>query len=313
MTMEVFFRKLRTFIRLLTTRLKRSLIRIPRTGRADILEMTLRELYRVSDMLRESNLETRRANASQFGNPLNACGFGVFSQADEDGITLRILQKLGLSTGSFLEIGVGSGTQCNTLILLASGWRGVWLGNEELRFPTTGTRLTFKQTWVTVENVLSNCDSAFEDQKLARTDISVLSIDIDGNDLWVTVELLRSGFQPSVIIIEYNPLLPPPLSWARAYGPNNVPHGSNYGASLQYISDNLAGFGYFLAACALQNGNNAFFVHRRHKDLFSEVPDNILLTYVGRGLGSFKLPVSGKEWEPETIISLIGVPQGPSM
>jgi hypothetical protein len=313
MTIKEFNRKLRTFIRLLVTRFKRSLLRIPRAGRVDILETTLRELYRVSDMVRESNLETRRAHASQFGNPLNACGFGVFSQADEDGITLRILEKLGLVTGSFLEIGVGSGTQCNTLILLASGWRGVWLGNEELRFPTTGTRLTFKQTWVTVENILSNCDSTFEVQKLARSDISVLSIDIDGNDLWVTAELLRSGFLPSLIIIEYNPLLPPPLTWARAYNPNNVPRGSNYGASLQYISNSLAGFGYFLAACALQNGNNAFFVHRRHKNLFSEVPDDISLTYVGRGLGSFKLPVSGKEWEPETIISLISMPQSPLM
>jgi hypothetical protein len=82
---------------------------------------------------------------------------------------------------------------------------------------------------------------------------------------------------------------------------------------LQYISNSLAEFDYFLAACALQNGNNAFFVHRRHKDLFSEVPDNISLTYVGRGLGSFKLPVSGKEWEPETIISLIGMPQSSLM
>lgn len=132
------------------------------------------------------------------------------------------------------------------------------MGNEELRFPTAGTRLTFKQTWVTVENILSNCDSTFEVQKLARSDISVLSIDIDGNDLWLTVELLRSGFLPSVIIIEYKPLLTSPLTWARACSPDNVPRGSDYGASLQYRSDNLAGFGYFLAACALQNGNNAF-------------------------------------------------------
>src|SRR5437016_4741195 len=59
-------------------------------------------------------------------NPLNRFGAKYFSQADEDGITLEIVRRLGITVGTFAELGVGNGLENNTLILLANGWRGFW-------------------------------------------------------------------------------------------------------------------------------------------------------------------------------------------
>jgi hypothetical protein len=67
-------------------------------------------------------------------NPLNRFGAKHFSQADEDGITLEIIRRIGINNGSFAEFGVGNGLENNTLVLLASGWRGFWIGAQDLDF-----------------------------------------------------------------------------------------------------------------------------------------------------------------------------------
>ena len=51
-------------------------------------------------------------------------GYSVYSQGDEDGILDEILRRLGITYGTFLEIGVGDGLQNNTAYLLAKGWNG---------------------------------------------------------------------------------------------------------------------------------------------------------------------------------------------
>ena len=48
----------------------------------------------------------------------------MFLAIDEDGITIEIFKRLkNLNSGSFLELGVGDGTENNTLILLSLGWK----------------------------------------------------------------------------------------------------------------------------------------------------------------------------------------------
>jgi hypothetical protein len=49
-----------------------------------------------------------------------------------------------------LEFGVGDGTENNTLILLSIGWRGVWVGGENLAFDpdVNPKRLFYKKEWV---------------------------------------------------------------------------------------------------------------------------------------------------------------------
>ena len=49
-------------------------------------------------------------------------GLKVYSQADEDGIIQEIFKRLGVLKKTFIEIGVGDGTENNTLYLLLQGW-----------------------------------------------------------------------------------------------------------------------------------------------------------------------------------------------
>ena len=50
-------------------------------------------------------------------NPLTRYGRKCFSQADEDGITLEILRRIGIQDGTFCEFAVGNGLENNTLLL----------------------------------------------------------------------------------------------------------------------------------------------------------------------------------------------------
>ena len=47
--------------------------------------------------------------------------------------------------------------------------------------------------------------------ELVVDDIDLISVDLDGNDLYFCEELLKNGFRPSVFIVEYNAKFPPPI------------------------------------------------------------------------------------------------------
>ena len=50
-----------------------------------------------------------------------------FSQNDEDGYSLKIMERFGGALKSFVEIGIGNGLENNTLILKANGLKGLWI------------------------------------------------------------------------------------------------------------------------------------------------------------------------------------------
>ena len=89
---------------------------------------------------------------SDYINPLCINRRRTFSQFDEDGITLNILKRISIqSNPAFLEIGVGSGLENNTLLLAALGWRGTWLGEQSLDASLKiGARIHFIQRRVDV-------------------------------------------------------------------------------------------------------------------------------------------------------------------
>ena len=65
-------------------------------------------------------------------NILNKSGMKFYSQNDEDGILMEILNRINIKQGNFFEIGVcgghkNNGTECNTIILLMLGWSGIWI------------------------------------------------------------------------------------------------------------------------------------------------------------------------------------------
>jgi hypothetical protein len=203
-----------------------------------------------------------RAAVADDPNPLLRAGAKYFSQFDEDGILAAILGRLGLRTGRFLEIGVGDGTENNSLLLMAQGWRGQWIGGEPLAWSPSGTRLEFTEAFVTAENVRS---------LVTPTNCDLFALDIDGNDYWVARALLPL-IAPRVVVVEYNAKFPPPVRFVMPYEPEFRWQGDDYfGASLSSWIDLLAPAGYRLVCCSYM-GVNAFFIRDADTAAFADVP-----------------------------------------
>lgn len=215
-------------------------------------------------------------------NPLNRVGKKCFSQSDEDGITLEILRRIkSLDKGTFAEFGVGSGIENNTLILKALGWKGFWCGGEDLAFEIRQPKDVFCyiKNWINLENIE---DLAREGKKtLSIEEIDVISLDLDGNDIYFVEKLLHGGFAPKLFIVEYNAKFPPPIKWQIAYDAKHTWQGDDYfGASLASFNELFLQYSYRLVCCNAATGANAFFVRWDFLEFFADVPDSIDMLYV---------------------------------
>src|SRR5262249_32165402 len=128
-------------------------------------------------------------------------GFKVYSQSDEDGIIEQIFQRLNTTKGRFCEIGVANGLESNTLYLIHKGWRGSWIeGNIKERDKIENKfasligngRLRAHFELATAENI----NDLFEKVSFDSKELDFLSIDIDGNDIYL-MEAIK--FRPKVI------------------------------------------------------------------------------------------------------------------
>jgi hypothetical protein len=233
----------------------------------EILQHTAYNTTR-SDYVRQ--FELQRYWDDELAKPRNAdpkrllrYGFKVYSQCDEDGIIQEIFKRVGVGNGSFVEFGVGTGTECNTVKLLVEGWRGAWLEGDPQRatYIRNGfrvfiddKRLSLVEGYVSVENI-----NAKLEQGGAVGEIDLLSIDIDNNDYWVWQAI--SAANPRVVAIEYNASLRPPMSLVVPYEPERAWDFSTsyFGASLEALVRLGRSKGYRLVGCNI-SGVNAFFV-----------------------------------------------------
>jgi len=212
------------------------------------------------------NEHSRRAK-----NPLTANPRSYFSQSDEDGILEKILVRIGKSdSGKVIEFGVGRGNENNSLALLAKGWRGYWVGGEELCFEIPKTdRLGFSKSWITLENILDFSVTAKE--FLGEGEIDLVSLDLDGNDYHFTEKLLTSGLRPKVWVSEYNAKFPVGAEWVMPYDENHAWTGDDYyGASFTSFTKLFRTHGYFPVACSI-SGANVFFVSNEFRNQFLDL------------------------------------------
>lgn len=242
----------------------------------------LNEVAISSRELRELSF-SYQANALQHShqNPLCSYGRKCFSQTDEDGITLEILRRINcLDDGVFAEFGVGNGTENNTLILKALGWKGFWVGAENLAFEVKQPMETFShfQEWITLENIETITTAGI--RNLGGRKVDVISLDLDGNDIYFVETLLKHGHLPKLFIVEYNAKFIPPVKWQIDYDPTFTWCGDDYfGASLASFTDLFARYDYQLVCCNAHSGANAFFVKRHFSESFTDVPTDFNKLY----------------------------------
>jgi hypothetical protein len=225
------------------------------------LELT-RELARLQSELRTAMPD----------NPA-ACGFKVYSQADEDGIIEEIARRVGIDRGYFIEIGCGDGRENNSHYLLLKGWRGIWVDGDpgniaaiRAALPLDG-RLRLVEQMVTRENVTAITGlPGLPD----FGPLDLLSVDVDGNDL-VIAEAAIEAWSPKIVVGEYNAKFPYPVVQEVRYDPRHAwAHDDYHGASLAAWHQRLR-TGYQLVACNLA-GTNAFFVRKEFADRFTHYP-----------------------------------------
>jgi hypothetical protein len=148
----------------------------------------------------------RRQSEPPISKPedLTAFELGVYSQNGEDGVLAEIFRRLGPGRREFVEFGVGRGVEGNCVALAdVLGWSGLFMEGDETASRSLvwkyrdNPRVRTAQARVTAENV---------EELLAANGVSdepdVISIDVDGNDLWIWKAMTRT--RPRVVVIEYN-------------------------------------------------------------------------------------------------------------
>ena len=226
----------------------------------------------IKDLVVKQSYIERKKNCT---NPFNKYGRKCFSQTDEDGITHEIIKRLGINKGTYAEFGVGDGMENNTLLLASLGWKGFWVGGEDLVFDyPQNDRFNYTKEWITLENIIKVSKENMKKMNIENLD--VISLDLDGNDFHFCESILRNNLNPKLFIIEYNSKFFPPIEFIMDYDQfHNWQLDDYYGASLQSFNNLFNNYEYKLICCNSHTGTNAFFVKNEFSTLFKEVPDSI--------------------------------------
>ena len=205
-----------------------------------------------------------------FPSRLTAQRFRGWSQNEEDGITLALMNEMGgPGTRRFVEIGCGDNGGNSGFLALECGWSGLMVDGDASRIAVAralyaGGPVSVVQTWITREKINELIQMHGLDG-----DIDLLSIDIDGNDYWIweAIHVCR----PRAVIVEYNSLFGADLAVTVPYRDDfNHKQGGKgyYGASLQALTHLATRKGYRLVAVE-PRGVNAFFLRN---DMAPHVP-----------------------------------------
>ena len=194
--------------------------------------------------------------------------FRLWSQNEEDGIILALLERAGATNKRFVEIGSGRSGGNAAMLAYELGWSGLMIDCVPEAIESLRARFAHNPgvvgaaAFVTPDNV-----NQLLTEHGFTGDVDLLSIDIDSYDYWV-LDALRVC-SPRLLVVEYNASFGPtravtiprdqPLDgMAKAYR----------GASLAAIEKAARRKGYRLVVCD-PTGVNAFFL--RH-DVAPDVP-----------------------------------------
>ena len=204
--------------------------------------------------------------------------FKITSQNGEDGLILFLFSLIGCKSKVFIDIGCGGHTSNTFNLAINFGFLGIYLdGDENSMKQTQGlfksslrqqtSTHIFSTIWITKENI-----NEIIQEKLSclnKTEVDILSIDIDGNDYWIWDAI--NIINPRLVVIEYNASFGQELAVTIPYAPefnanDYHPRRWYHGASLCALSKLGEKKGYSLICCE-SNGVNTFFIRN---DIFPQ-------------------------------------------
>jgi len=224
---------------------------------------TSRTLARVNMALSRAQSGNYRKLCAKTPNSWEFCGF---SQNGEDGIIDYLCLQLTHPNRYFVEIGAADGLENNTAWLaIARKYSGLMIegcpqlaARAKKSIPTYNLGVKVLNCFVdknNIQTVLKEC--LYQDPDL-------FSLDIDGVDYYILEALLKGGFHPKIIVVEYNAAFGPfdaiTVPYQERFDYNQAdPSGLYYGVSVTAWRKLLEKRGYQFVTVD-SNGVNAFFI-----------------------------------------------------
>jgi len=182
--------------------------------------------------------------------PISEFARNITSQFGEDGLIAEILSRIGTRGRACVEFGAWDGKYLsNTWDLWHNhGWRAILIEADAAKHAALEKSLTGYPAVAAVHAFVAAEGADCLDQILLRAgapeDLDVLSIDIDGDEYYVWKGLAQ--FSPRIVVVEYNPTIPPELDIVQA-------PGAYFGASARALTRLAREKGYGLACCTETN------------------------------------------------------------
>jgi hypothetical protein len=176
------------------------------------------QYFRMQQAYQRINLALSRGGAMSASRRLDltrpdSWEFSGFSQNGEDGLIEVLADQLIKPNRTFLEIGSADGLENNTAWLaIAHKYCGLMVEGSKALSTFSSNIMARLNLGVKCVNMMVNKDNVKALVKeLSNVEPDVFSIDIDGNDFYITELLLQNGLKPKIIVVEYN----------SAFGPDN--------------------------------------------------------------------------------------------
>ena len=175
-----------------------------------------------------------------------------FSQHGEDELLLSLSDVLGDPRHwTVVEFGASRGQDnSNTKLLVDLGAKGLFIEGNAKRFRELSKKFSNIKNLQLAKNYVvpeigspNSLSRIIHGAGLKPTDVTVLSIDVDGDDYW---HLNALDFTPSVVVIEFNPTVPADSLFINS-------KGKSYGSSPRAILSLAESRGYFLGAMTPTN------------------------------------------------------------
>lgn len=195
----------------------------------------------------------------------------VTSQWGENGIIAKIFEEIGTENETCVEFGAYDLEDLSNVhpLWAEEGWRALLIEGDPEKFDRIEAdyrahegieNLDIVEGFVRTSG--ENSLNSYLDRHDVPTDLDLLSIDVDGMDYHIWEAL--TDHRPRVVVVEYNPTIPP---WKHVVGSAD---GNNVGASLAATLELGKEKGYELVAVTK---SNAIFIQRAESHPFEGCND----------------------------------------